>query len=94
LKASLIDVAPGLTGNDNDRVNPPAYDTFAISNYVRVPFKQRVFHARRVSGAFLLVGTGIARAIRARAGGRRTIKRTINVNAIIAFNRAFVAIID
>jgi len=65
-----------------------------------VPFKPRVFHARRASGAFLLAGNRArdrCRAqIRARAGyrGRGTIKRTINVNAIITFNRAFVAIID
>lgn len=28
----------GLLEYNNDRVNPPAYDTFAISNYVKVLF--------------------------------------------------------
>lgn len=34
---SLIDIV-GLPEYDNDRVNAPAYDTFAISNYVKVLF--------------------------------------------------------
>jgi len=48
---NLIDIV-GLLEYGDDRVNSPAYDTFAISNYVKVPFKCERFTRSNDAEAF------------------------------------------